>query len=99
MAPLPAAAAGPALGPAEVQHHPWDGNTDMGPGAGPTACLELRPCPILSSVHNISARLALSHAALPAAPAATATTVAATADEGDDNLVPARVHGSRYSCT
>jgi hypothetical protein len=84
MAPLPAAATGPASGPAEVQHHPWDGHTKVGPGAGPSARLVPSPCHVLSSVGALSARLASSHAAPPVAVAAAATTATAAADEEDD---------------
>jgi hypothetical protein len=56
VAPLPATAAGLALGPAEVQCHPWDGDTEVEPGAGPSAHLVPLPCRALSSVGALSVR-------------------------------------------
>ncbi len=98
VAPLPAVAVGPATGPADVQRHPWNGNTKVGPGAGPSAHLTPLPRRVLSSVGAPSARPALSRAAPPVAAAAAATTAMAAADEEDDDPVPVRRHGSRRSC-
>ncbi len=96
--PLPAAAAGPASGPAEVQRHPWDGDTEVGPGAGPSARLTLPPRRVLSSVGAPSAHSASSRAAPPVAAAATATTATAAADEEEDNPVPVHRRDSCRPC-
>jgi hypothetical protein len=97
VAPLPAAAAGPALGPAKLQRHPWDSDSEVGPGAGPSARLAWPPRCVLLSVGALSTSLASSHAVPPVAAAAAATTATAATDEEDDNPVPVHHRGFRRS--
>jgi hypothetical protein len=94
VAPLPAAAAGPASGPAEVQRHLLDGDIEVGPGAGPSAHLTSPPRRVLMSVSALSARSASSGAVLPVAVAAAATTATAATDEENNDPVPVWRHGS-----
>jgi hypothetical protein len=85
------------LGPAEVQRHPWNGDIEVGPGAGPSARLAPPSRRVLSSVDALSTRSALSFAAPPVAVASATTTATAATDEEDDDPVPFRRCGSHRS--
>jgi hypothetical protein len=80
-----------------MQRHPWDGNTEVGPGTRPSARLALLPHYVLLSVGVLSVRSASSRAVLTIATAAAATTATAAADEEDDDLVSVRRCGLCHS--